>query len=480
MDRLITTAIEKVNSLQSRISHLHLLHFPSGNPALLITLFSRIAEALLTRLEEYRREALEAAKNHNAGRLKGIEREVRLSVLLVKKIASQLRYVEGARVERTPWSFIVPLEKLAQKLLTDTRLIIRPQWHYNYGVVEIIEQVLKQVEFLLPSEVLASVFKDLPKCIYVFSFPSLEQKNVLLHVNFGHEIGHPFAEKYLSQEKQDYLIKIQEKVNSYIKSTEPPELPLFSSTVRADELAKRVADVRKRALEEIICDFISVQLFGPAAVFALDEMATFSESLDTVSRRTLHPPWRMRLRLVLEELNWSEWETCLSDVSSKFSWGKSIELSVKEKIQSLQELVRVTADQKHIESDISLAFAYSSVQEALPEVKTFIRNELKAHLFVIDQDLCMNIFKSVERLYNKVPPNEININSSERMETTGLRAILNAGWLYKLTRLNSMFGTSAEEFFRDLDVLNRLILKAAEMIDLQREYEKYKDEVGKS
>jgi murein L,D-transpeptidase YcbB/YkuD len=106
MDKLITTAVEKVHSLQGRINHLHLLHFPSGNPALLITLYSRIAQSLFRSLEEYRNDSLEATKNHNVVKLKSLDREVRLSVLLVKKIASQLRYVEGARVERTPWSFI--------------------------------------------------------------------------------------------------------------------------------------------------------------------------------------------------------------------------------------------------------------------------------------------------------------------------------------------------------------------------------------
>jgi hypothetical protein len=475
MDKLITTAIEKVHSLQGRIDHLHLLHFPSGNPALLITLFSRIAQSLFRRLEEYRQESLEAIKNHNAVKLKSLDREVRLSVLLVKKVASQLRYVEGARVERTPWSFIIPLEKLAQELLPDTRLITRPQWHYNYGVVEIIEQFRKATENLLSGEEKTNIFKDLPMCLYVFSFPSLEQKNVLLHVNFGHEIGHPFAEKYLAQEKPDYLIKIQEKVNEYVRVTEPPDPPLFRTTVRSDELAKRSADIRKRALEEIICDFISVQLFGPAAVFALDEMATFSESLDTVSRKTWHPPWRMRLRLVLEELNWSDWEICLSEISSAFPWGKNLELSVNEKIRSLQNVVADTTDQKHIEDDKSLAFAYDSVGEALPEVKKAIREILKPRLFAVNKDLCLDIFKSIERLYNKIPPNEIDTDEPHQVKTTGIRNILNAGWFYKLTYLNSMFGSSSESFFSDLDILNRLILKAAEMIDLQREYQLYKN-----
>jgi hypothetical protein len=478
MDHLITAAAEKVHSLKGRIDQLNLLHYPSKNPTLLINLFSRLANLLSIKLEDYREQAQQANSKGDGDRIRQIKREVNLAVILVKKVASHLRYIEGASVERTPWNFIVPLEKLAQQLLINTKMIVRPQWHYNYGVLEIIEQYSKEVEFLLSEEEQKEMFGGFPDHFYILSFPGLERSNVLLHVNFGHEIGHPFAEEYLHQENPKYLLSIQSEVNEYISKTTTADLPLFTSD-KADELAKiakQVANIRRRALEEIICDLVSVKLFGPAAIFALHEVAVFSESFDTVSRRTLYPPWRTRLRLALEEVKWNDWQACLSGISTDFPWGKSVELSIGEQIKLLQEIVKVDSDQRHIKEDVYTNIAYESAYKALPNIKEYLNNRLSSHAFNISRDVCLDIFKCVERLVNHIPPNEIIGNDGKKITSLGLRVILNAGWFYRLTYLTSMFERGgSERFFGELDILNRLILKATEMIDLQREYEKYKN-----
>lgn len=481
MDQLITAAAEKVHSLKGRIEQLNLLHYPSSNPALLITLFSRLTNSLSRKLEDYHEQAQHAYRNDDDDKIRHIEREVKLAIILIKKVASHLRYIEGASVERTPWNFIVPLEKLAQNLLINTKLVVRPQWHYNYGVLEITEQYSKEVKNLLTEQDQNEMFRGFPDKFYIMSFPGLERSNVLLHVNFGHEIGHPFAEEYLQNEDPRYLLNIQSEVNSYISRTKTAELPLFTPN-KADELAKiakQVANIRRRALEEIICDLISVKLFGPAAIFALHEVAVFSDSFDTVSRRTLYPPWRTRLRIALEEVKWSDWQACLSQIATDYPWGKSVELSVGEQIKNLQNIAENENDKKHIEGEVLTNIAYKSAYEAMPNIKEHLNNRLNSHAFNVSEKLCLDIFKCVERLVNQIPPNEIIDEGTARNATPGLRVILNAGWFYRLTHLTTMFERGgSERFFRELDILNRLILKATEMIDLQREYESYKSRGG--
>ena len=74
-----------------------------------------------------------------------------------------------------------------------------------------------------------------------------------------------------------------------------------------------------------------------------------------------------------------------------------------------------------------------------------------------------------------IPPNEI-IDLDGTVRIADIPKILNAGWLYRLTRLSSMYAdtTLKEQFFDELQNLNSLVLKAVEMSDLQSEYEDYK------
>src|SRR5207248_6529778 len=133
---------------------------------------------------------------------------VKLLVLLTKTLGARLRYIEGASIERTPWSMVHAVQELAQGLLDKTTaLIIRPQWHYNYGGVDVIEEWrsdLNQeadIREVFDAAEWNAIVEGLPKNFYVLSFPGLERDNVLLHVSMGHEIGHLVVGDYLNQEE---------------------------------------------------------------------------------------------------------------------------------------------------------------------------------------------------------------------------------------------------------------------------------------
>jgi hypothetical protein len=237
-------------------------------------------------------------------------------------------------------------------------------------------------------------------------------------------------------------------------------------------------------LEEIISDYFSIYLFGPAALFALHEVAIFAESLDKVSDYPqYYPPWRLRLRLVLEELAWKRWRTWLNKVSGDFRWsgdrikgGEQVAQALNEKVLFLEQIAKETADQDYIESHPQIKIAYDTVKETIPAAKTFLRSKLKSQMFIGNTTVCRTILRLVERLHYGIPPNELGGTRRSSSNIADIRAIFNAGWFYRVAYLPSMYNlSSTKDYFQERQILNRLVLKAIEMGDLQREYERDKN-----
>ncbi len=490
IDHLITTATEKLKAFEYRLNQLGLVRFPSNNPKLLIDLFSRIGRAFQNKVIDYRKAFVEATKIETQ---RGIHREIVFSVILIKTLAARLRYIEGASVERTPWSMVHAIEQLAQGLLNNTLLIIRPQWHYNYGGVDVIDEWRSDVdaafggsidEILSPEE-WKSIYSQLPQRFYVLSFPGLERDNVLLHVNLGHEIGHIVLEKFLITEDSNSLKRIRARVEETLESEFQASPLLRDSAV--EERVTMVQRIRRRALEEIIADFFSIYLFGPAALFALHEVATFAQSLDMVSSFThWYPPWRLRLRFALQELSWSEWKNRFDQVAGDFHWqseqirgGTEVLDAVDKYIAGLFQIAAGTADQEFIKKNPLTMIAYESLDDTLTAAKSFLKDQLRLRTFVPSKSACKDILSLMERLHYGIPPNEIVLTDGEEPRIADISSIFNAGWFHRVAYLPSMFGFEKPDiYFQQLDILNRLVLKGIEMSDLQREYNAYKTDLA--
>jgi hypothetical protein len=218
LDYLITVASEKLIAFDHRLNQLNLIRFPSDNPKLLIALLRRLGDAFQRKLTNYRAEFVRARKEETRNLIK---KEIVFSVIFIKTLGARLRYIEGASVERTPWSMVHAMEQLAQGLLREVSLIIRPQWHYNYGGVDVINELRAEIraafeesfDQILSEQEWKGIYDKLPDRFYILSFPGLERDNALLHVNLGHEIGHIVVEEFLAQEEPKWSEKIRKSVN---------------------------------------------------------------------------------------------------------------------------------------------------------------------------------------------------------------------------------------------------------------------------
>jgi len=239
---------------------------------------------------------------------------------IMRNMGQYLRFVERSRIEQTPWSMIQATEVfLKQHTPKECCFILRPQWAYNYsiksGFVETLRAYFDSLPEWMPLSEWEQAVGEAAKCrVYCISFPRVERMNVLMHVNWGHEVGHIVASEWLNTElngrtKFDVLwaksktgIERQIRAN-YESVNRSPQEELLKSFYREQYVAatmKEVQELTQSGFKELISDFIGAHLLGPAALACLGEFSTRYELDANPCDCGRYPPWRMRLRKIAE------------------------------------------------------------------------------------------------------------------------------------------------------------------------------------
>ena len=78
---------------------------------------------------------------------------------------------------------------LCRQISPESRVILYPQWRYNYTYYEAVGPLFRMMDPIgkTPSD---SLFKGYPRYFAIVSFPVIERSNTLQHLVWGHEIGH--------------------------------------------------------------------------------------------------------------------------------------------------------------------------------------------------------------------------------------------------------------------------------------------------
>ena len=260
------------------------------------------------------------------------------------------------------------------------------------------------------------------------------------------------------------------------------------------ELMNGALEIRKKFIEETTSDLVSLHLFGFAAVLAIARFAETSHSLDEINQREpYYPPWRFRLRVLLQNLDYLGLnEKDLIELKDSFSGDERYKEVLKklidgivETIRHYRELVKVQFDLQKINGDPRYRIAFNvlpisksaeywgqyKVAGGKGDLELFLANHerlsSKSHklldLIKISLPLCF-------RLYDRYPPNAFEDDPLKPVPAN-LAQILNAGWMYKLAFLKSLSNEiSVEDYIEDWNRLNRLLLYGIELADLQRTY----------
>lgn len=461
VDNLLVDVINRCRTIQSRSSLLAHSEFASENPGKLARLIGSACAELVSHLVRIRDKYLE---NPN------VLNDIRIIDDFVREVGAQLRYVDGAIATKVPPSLPQPLEKLCQKLLPGTNLMLRPQWKYNYSILlhDLSVTYRNELSQILPASTVEVLFKDFPRNFHIISFPSVERRTALLHCDLAHEIGHLVAKAYLLFEGKNrpYLLELRRRV------AERVELELRDRPLLIPETIQKYLEdadfVRWRGFSEIISDIFAIRLFGPAALFALFQMA-IGDSLDFAPSKetSYYPPWRRRLRHALGTLESAHLLPVKIDPDS-FHVIVEVQQKINQRVNAIRELTLLKNDEDAISRNWITRIAYDSIDEAIPHLETFLGDNY-GDKFLTRGKLYSQIYPLVERLQLKLPPNAVE-SSPYHSRAADLEAIMNAAWFYRIAFLEHPFveGQLDEKFQRDYQILNALTLKAIEYSHIQQ------------
>lgn len=307
----VVEILARSRTLQNRCEDLLDVHYISSAPRQLARTIGKIAgyiaRAAVNICKDVDWEAAPEDIEHDLRLLRGADAHIQY-------LAQQLRYVEGAKAHRVPWSIIPSFERFVQTFLPNVQVMLRAMWHYNYAfhlsdLREFYATLLSEYADFLPDEDLnQDILGELKTAFHLVSFPYLEQKHILLHSLLGHEIGHLLVDGCLSKQREDtFAASIVEGIK------EITDAQLKGLQLGDDDNLKRVSEqfvVRnirtattfwRRALEELLSDAVGAILFGPAALFSTLDMA-LQDGYDIRPEKetNYYPPWRYRLRRVLQ------------------------------------------------------------------------------------------------------------------------------------------------------------------------------------
>ncbi len=433
----------ELRSFEQSLNKLAANDYPTDvGPALLNELFSQLHAQ---RAEIDYIDTLVDDDPKNAGRQFQSERR-KLSLQI------QLLYsLDNAQTSKVPWSFIASIEKLAQELLPHHKVLTTCTESQTYTIQYVPDEHVDGIE-----------------AFDVLEIPQSHRLDAPLHVLVGHELLHPTLPEYLRERSTEVLHRLKAPCEGVIKKRHPDlAKPSLFNPLGSDPLGTVIEQAREiwqRAMEELICDMGCAVIFGPSTLLALYQEAQFM-SLDLpIEAGNLHPPFRFRLRTLLERsFGTSPGSESLEELRRTLDDAHRTPLD--NFLNFLKAEVAKDSDKKIIEGDPLTKIAYDQVALEIEAASNYIQS------FLRERDLCWantidevpHILKRFEML---VPAGQIEFEEGRgRAASTSSLAL--AGWLDSLRR-ESEGEISLDSHLRAC----RLLLKSWEDSELIRGFER--------
>jgi hypothetical protein len=384
----------------------------------------------------------------------------------VQQLLSHLRYVESTQTHRLPWSIVASFEKLAAGILDNrVSIMLRPQWHYNYAThTQDLGSLYKnQLRLFKPGLTRGYdpdvLLRELEHPLHLISFPVLERTNVFAHPLLGHEIGHLLVADF-----------VESRRDSFWKRALPEVQALGGKdSIRND--ADWVLDCWRQTIEEVLCDAVAAFVYGPAAIFAFAAMGMIDGLDASPLEKGLYPPWRFRLRSVLDLV--ADYFPVRGDLFAATKL-RGAEARLNRRFEQLRQIASSTNDRPIIESHPLLKVVYDLAPEDLSAGKIFLRRKSGISRNMLNPNaLYGTLPQLLSRLESGIPPNAVGTPFNGESPAT-LPVIINAAWYYSIGCGYDLLvdEDSRNEAARLRRRLDTLTLKAIEYGDIALEYEK--------
>ena len=402
--------------------------------------------------------------------------------LLIKEFGQWIQYPGRAQALNVPWNIVCSLERFILNYLPGTRILISPEWHYNYSishrdVYRIFFQYLSMLQHYYPNRSIKDVLKPLRKYrpLHIVTFPVIEKDNVLLHSLLGHEIGHLFIKDYLSKKREAaFLSSIQQEVHKFTEDVLRSKYPGIKKSIFKNQIFLDESQINfrtctlywRRGLEELISDFVGSIMFGPSVLFSTLEVA-FQFGLDEApeSISEYYPPWRMRIREIIDTLITPG--RLFFPILEDSGFNPVYREAINKRFRLIRKIAEEQSDNKTIDSDFLMKISYREMKEELAEAKNVIGERLKDKA-INPRDFYAKLPYLMERLETFIPPNSFGDDPLNETPASFVE-IINASWFFRIAK--EVVLIDKEGHFNKGEILakermNRLTRKAIEYAEI--------------
>ena len=349
-----------------------------------------------------------------------------------------LQCLEGAEIQTSPGTFIVPIRSMLERHLGgraagEFDFIVRSSRAYNY----MIWTVHGQLRRLLVEAGYGRLAAIIPPLFFVIECPISEKRNVPIHCVFAHEIGH-----------------------AYYETSELPTILLPRVSRTRDPINTKI--VISNWIEELCADAIALCLLGPAYVYAFiyfsGPFCAMSEASET------HPPDNVRIELLCRML-------LTKKSQGGLSFGNALESSNIDYLKQWQQYAETSLDVAR------LGAIYSRLSGRVRSSFSLLMKEtsnLMAGRTYTPFKYKTDMPGLLDNIENGVPPNEIITDFVKgSCKTSGPESILNAGWDYLIkgnTGYHELLGK--EDKWGTTNRLFDLVSKGLEYAEIKRRWSK--------
>lgn len=470
-DMIVLDAGERLFQLKEKLRELKDAEYPSDGPLQLIQLLDLISDRLSEKLIRLSKGI--AAKHIREEKERLITRAKRIAYT-VSLIYRWLGAIELAQSKYNPQELVLPLEEIGRQIHHKSSLLICPIYEENYRYVEIINYLKQLVGQALEAEG-EFFFAEYPEYFAVISFPSAAKDNVLQHVVFAHELGHLANDVHEISKSTSDAIELGEviaqAVDGWFESEFSIELKEEERIRRISRLNDEIVSLITEWLGEMAADVYAVHLWNLASFFTNSQYLLTRQSLDTWT--DVHPSPRFRLRVMLHEIREMGYYQLIK--------GPELE-AVRRELNHWENLIEGDEQESTFKPEniygwtISEA-AYKLAKKVLEEVEQRARQEIHERVKQLEsiresglQDMQDNIVL-VKLLHHGIPPCEIR--DGREQPYIGIAAILNAGWVHRITYPRDILGWKQADdiikfFTGRIREEDRLVLRAIDLGEMYR------------
>lgn len=352
---------------------------------------------------------------------------------------------------------------------------------HNYTISSFSGQLKEKLHGLLLKEDIAKLGAGMK--LYCLRLASLEEENLPLYANIGHEFGH--AVFWSAQDKIIELLR-EELGNTWV------QFCTALGSAPSQRLIQRAGNLIVLIATEAFCDLVGARISGPAFLLSLHEMSWRADTRTwnlrlhpDNSRAQAYPSFCFRLECLKDGLNIASFTANSAAALAK----------VKFIAVQLPEIATypcsVASD--HSGDRISVQPASdpdaATFEAAFTACLTSFKTDLKRFLVRCDQELlparmigeefapatCDDIAALLERLDSNILPNVIPKTGTLLGRPASFAAILNATALFRIhLLLHRDPAKPMADFVQEVEKIERLTAKALEVSYIQSEYNRWK------